>query len=1103
MIRKILLMLLTFAVLMGVFILYREYVQLPPRHRETTTMPTGLHVLPPMTPSTTTGPASMPAGQIDPGSGIDLLYTHRNVATGAMEYIFRAERYDRLPDGSLSLYKPSIQFFQEQGQLYLTGERGQVRYEQIQGKLKPNSGHFTGNVRLLMDRLPGGTYSTMKDRPEDVIDVAMQDVKFDNTQLLISTAGRVEVRSHEMDILGHGLLMRLEQAPSELRELRIERGELMVIKTHMDGFGEMMPGADAEATVTPMRLNPARLPTSPPSIDDPEMAAFDAILRQGLSLDEAGATPPVKPGKTTVMRKNTFFAELVDDANALSVESPSGQLHDVGRLAMIFDWDSKSRIRSAAAATPASQPTEEPSPTTIRWNGPLVLRPFDYTDSPSHRSYKLYARGERMKMVNTNTTALLGELYYYRVPAQGDAPAIDRGRFLGTDDNKVLLTNTDGYRIESVVVKLDRPTGRVDLIGGSRIEMPPQAASRDEEADLASSGVQANGTHNAGELALRNPEGEAGPDVTTSDTWILAVLSQARGDDGKPRWQIRQALCLGTTTFHRPSTGERMSCDRLAYMEMDTPPTGPAELKFLRGQGNVNAEFVMDKNHWHVRADETQVHFASAPDPNKPGRVRTQPTVMQANKDVRIAVTSPDGEPLVMTGDRAEGKWDEGRYELFGTPKSPATIRQAVKGQDGFNGVSGPQIVLNNKDERQLMQVIGPGRLDMLSDRGPNNEKLDKPVPTVITWTRGMNFFGRDNRAEFRGNVEMDRGGGQDNFVAQRMDVLFDRAVLRDAGILPASGGEEGLASSNSRINGTHNAGETPASRETPASAMPGNMDLRGFRDMRIANVNAMDNVCVLSRQLDDDGHLISRLKLTSNELKFDATTKTITVPVRGTLLVEDYNKPRERPADAKPTGEPFGETMIESPSRTLFAWNNRAQLTQTADGGAAAMMDGQVLMNHRSGKQLNMSSKDKAEFNVPDWGDLPTGRHSILACEKMDVEFDAPQQAAKPDATSQPANEVAQLGTRVGKLKNFRALDKVTVQDGPYQLLGNRLLFDGASQRMTMYGNLEGQPKRMAAVVHTDPSRGTQTRQEGEVIRWNVRTNEMKIEGGKTTGGR
>ncbi|MCL2701405.1 MAG: ferredoxin family protein [Phycisphaerae bacterium] len=60
-----------------------------------------------------------------------------------------------------------------------------------------------------------------------------------------------------------------------------------------------------------------------------------------------------------------------------------------------------------------------------------------------------------------------------------------------------------------------------------------------------------------------------------------------------------------------------------------------------------------------------------------------------------------------------------------------------------------------------------------------------------------------------------------DDAVVHNLRQAGPAAVLRDAGILPALDSEGGLTFSTDQLHGTHNAGETPASRDMPGPEWP------------------------------------------------------------------------------------------------------------------------------------------------------------------------------------------------------------------------------------------------------------------------------------------
>ena len=1192
MIRKTLLMILTFAVLMGVFIVYREVFSVAPGPRGSGAKPLGnMAVLPDAPAQAASQPTTSPfAGGREIGTGVELDYTNYNERTKQMAWAFHADRYDRESDGSLTLRKPSIQFFQAKGRVYLLGDRGRVYYEQVQGKVKPNSGHFEGNVLILIDSNPQGTYATIDQRPDDVIRINMQDVDFDNSQLKISTPGRIDLQSREMDVIGDGLTMRLEQAPSELRSLRIEHGISMTIRTQMQGFTQMMSTTTSNPATAPSHAVPAtpiemmpllaesQLPAQPPAVDDPDMAADDKILRNGpATIDlltspvHALATKPAKPGKADKNqdygpKKNVFYAEFEDPAGGLIVDSPEGKLQNVQRLAMIFNWENGdkkptnttakseqgkgSTTMPASAKAPKKAPLAE-KPTVIRWSGPLTLLPLKYSADSNKHDYKIYARGDNMEMVTEQkadtdressvatsqganpdprapgaetskesrvTTAYLRELYYYSVTPPGKVDSnvkvepVERGRLIGSDTRKVRLEMPGGGLLESPVVKvakLDKVTMRVDLIGNNRTEVPANAAM-----------AMAGGTprKSASQPVAGATSKPAGPSVITSDTWTLAYMGQRKDENGKTQWFIRQAQCMGNTTVARPVTNETVVCNKRTYIEMN-PDENWQQLRMLRGQGNLHAQFMMDKDHWDIQSEDAEVHFS--PVTGEDGKRVAQPMSMKANKVAAITIQQPTDakgktpEPIVMTAaDHAEGNMAEPMYELYGTTTQPATASQVDKGTspagkkwEGINGVQGPHIILTEKDKQQIVRVVGGGRLNMMSPRGPNNEVLETPLPAEVTWTDMMNFYGGEQRAEFRGNVKMDRAH-LDQISGQWMDVYFVKASATSQ---PAT--EPSVANAAPAPDASRKAA-SPARGKSRSTIIPKMMDMKSLKDLRVSSVTVKKDVSVLSRRVDTDGHMTYRMQLKCQDLNYEAIKKLMTVTGAGTMLTEDYNKPRKAPAAAAPkddTSPLVAKSMILSPSRSAFEWSNLMQLSQASDKSSTVQLDGDVLMVHISGDQLNLPDAEKKLLNVPQWGDLPAGRHTVLACKNMVAEFDKPEKPAatsKPDgvgtsaATSRPAGEMAQLGMEVGRMRSFMALGDVNLKDGVYQMLGKRLLFDGAEDQVTVYGYMEGERKMLAQLIQTDPDKGPRV-QEGEVIKWNVKTDSFTIQGGRITGGK
>jgi hypothetical protein len=152
--------------------------------------------------------------------------------------------------------------------------------------------------------------------------------------------------------------------------------------------------------------------------------------------------------------------------------------------------------------------------------------------------------------------------------------------------------------------------------------------------------------------------------------------------------------------------------------------------------------------------------------------------------------------------------------------------------------------------------------------------------------------------------------------------------------------------------------------------------------------------------------------------------------------------------------------------------------------------------MRHYSGDKIVNRSAMERDLKLPDWpAKLPSGRASDLLCDNLVARFAAP--AAEPNApavakapavasASQP-QEGLETGLRlVGALDVFIATGSVLLMDGLYEVAGERLSYDRASDIVLVRGFMEGQAPALATVATRDPPTTT----ESEWIKWYRRTN-------------
>jgi hypothetical protein len=160
--------------------------------------------------------------------------------------------------------------------------------------------------------------------------------------------------------------------------------------------------------------------------------------------------------------------------------------------------------------------------------------------------------------------------------------------------------------------------------------------------------------------------------------------------------------------------------------------------------------------------------------------------------------------------------------------------------------------------------------------------------------------------------------------------------------------------------------------------------------------------------------------------------------------------------------------------------------------------MVGDVWMRHYSGDKIVNRSAMERDLKLPAWpAKLPSGRASDLLCDNLVARFAAPSPEPNTAAAKAPAVVLARPATQpgegmeaglklVGALDVFIATGSVLLMDGLYEVTGERVSYDRASDIVLVRGFLEGQAPALATVTTRDPPTTT----ESEWIKWYRRTN-------------
>ena len=449
-------------------------------------------------------------------------------------------------------------------------------------------------------------------------------------------------------------------------------------------------------------------------------------------------------------------------------------------------------------------------------------------------------------------------------------------------------------------------------------------------------------------------------------------------------------------------------------------------------------------------------------------------TVWPGRKDDKQSIAR-----AVATGDvRATGKQDAqewlakaDRLEADGAAQSAVLFGQPASVSRGQELVSGPEIHLAQKDG--TAKVVGGGRMNLISDRNLSGEKTGAPRPVEITWTRQMEYSDGAGLATFDGAVCLVSGPERMDCDRQ-MRVVFQKVPKNQA----ASGGAVAAAA------------KPAEAKPTEPSKSSGVLTL-GAKSYggQLSHVYADDSVVLGSLRQDDQDRLLGKTELKGKNLIYDAIGRHMDIG-RGTLFVQDFRPPRQ-----DRTSQQNAQTVgmeVESPSQTYFEWSRSMRLAMEE---RMVTMVGDVWMRHYSGDKIVNRTAMERDLKLPAWpAKLPSGRASDLLCENLVARFAAPEPnaAAKAPAVastgpaSQPAEGMEAGLKLVGALDVFIATGSVLMVDGLYEVTGERVSYDRASDIVLVRGFLEGQTPALATVTTRDPPTTT----ESEWIKWYRHTN-------------
>ncbi|MBN1942632.1 MAG: hypothetical protein JW849_04980 [Phycisphaerae bacterium] len=331
---------------------------------------------------------------------------------GQLRGVYKATSWTKEDDGSFLLENPEAIVYQRDGtRVYLRADHGQFWAEEVAGGSGFNirHGQADGRVEIFYDQSTDDDYHGEerphpKDRPyeemiHDVIRIVTNDVKFSQDMLELRTESEVTVWSRQLDMNGRGLLLQWNEDPREMRLLRLEKGNILVVKDLPEPVDlTQLPTEEKQAAAT----QPAA------AAETPVAATTSPAVEDGWGLVKASTAPQkgVKPGRDVNVvvgpqpeaeKNKTPAAQPISAAGPkmrniyqatfhrdVRVFSGTRSLTGADDLSLSFEWDRAWRPEENKAAAPATTaPAKTAVPAIAEAKEKAPAAPAGASDTPA------------------------------------------------------------------------------------------------------------------------------------------------------------------------------------------------------------------------------------------------------------------------------------------------------------------------------------------------------------------------------------------------------------------------------------------------------------------------------------------------------------------------------------------------------------------------------------------------------------------------------------------------------------------------------------------------------------------------------------------------
>lgn len=983
--------------------------------------------------------------------------------------------------------------------------------------LEPRRGHLSGNVVIEFDRRSEEDKAKMTEaernevRDHDLVRVTAPELLFDVEFGRLIMPGRIVLAARDANLEAHDVELQLDPQDNRVQSLRIDRGGRIELHSQSEGLGVSL-GRPNSAPTTQSVADWLRESLRARMASQATGGASGAPAPKDVAPDpvpEAEADLPVfRTSKSRRPRTvSHYLGRFEGDVDARQ------QIGDVVQGRLQADWleivreltlDKATEKKNANGTPTGVAPTQAAAPVpseriVLSWSGRLVVTEHDLRPDESATASRLTAGGRPARLSHPEIEAVCTRMTYF--PQSGDVSLEGEG------SDTVLVRSLQQGIIAGQAVSVRRIDDALDILidGPGRVwEDSPERAGAELGRELAASLGPANIEFSdklraAGRILQKTTLELTGAMMTrehrlidrvtfTGPTTLRDKETSLRADDldvafaTQESWRgVAQHMnkLTGTGNVVLQQERDRLTCDRID-VAMGAGPGGASVIRQATATGSVVA---LQGERTLKAREKLVVDFRSE---DRADVVRVSDTISSADAPQGQSI-APDvlslGGKTVAQRLRAFGKVNVidpaqsldlsceeldctlgGNNEietatLFGLEDRPSSVVLET-----FS-VTGRDIQLDVVNE--WADVPGPGRMTILSQKDLDGRKVANPIPIAVTWTDGMKYRGRENRAVFSGRIHASSETSTTFDCEDSLLVEFEDAPAKPVRKAPGFWETWGISGAvNQVVTGRKSSAPSP---------------LQSFaKEPRYIEASGKA-VAQTAEYFEGADSLKSRARISGPKLSLHLRSELSKMLIEGPgdLLLEDF-QPAQGGVVTRdaPRADLFSDQSDEGPSKTLIKWRQRMSYDFGID---QTQFEGDVQLTHLSGIEL-----DKV-FGVPEGGTSSTkrGRRTFLTSDTLTVDF--------TDSASRTKGGAEQRMGRISsdRLHQFRANGKVVLREEveQFSLNADEITYERPRKILLIHGT----PREKAQLVRQRPGR-LPDQMAAERIFFNLETGKIEI---------